>query len=97
MELSAQDLSDAANFMQSEAETHWRTFYLGVGRNKTLTVAQWCMSHLERHPHLTTEDLQQLAKNDARLKERCGSIWILLLGNLLIQLFMLWLRRRLDK
>lgn len=80
-------------------------------RERVSDLMEWCESAVIKHPkngmlkkpgatlhhNQIVEDLQNDLHKDEAIKQKCGSIFILLLGNLLIQLFILWLKRRLDE
>ena len=99
--LTEQEQDEAVSSMLGEMDR-------GGVNLKRLTVrilANWCLRQedvvteprVKENPEAVIEELQKLSKEDSELKQECGSIFILLLGNLAIQLFILWLKRRLDR
>jgi hypothetical protein len=88
--LTANDIDAAATFMQAEASKHWNTGKIRPDREKCSIVAQWAAD--EYSAGYTNEaELRLRARRSAYLKEKCGSIWLMLLGSLLINLFVRWL------
>lgn len=100
---SAADIDDATNAMMDEASQHFRFGLFTRKRERVRALAEWCSGFPNIH-YATSEgvrywavkNLRSKAAHDAELKEKCGSIFIMILANLLIQLFILWLKRRLD-
>lgn len=98
-DLTAADLSDATTYMQVEAEKRWYAGYRQPNRKRTLLVAQWCRDELIRNDGrtFTPDELYRLAQTDTHFVDQVGSIWLMLLGKLLIELFLLWLANRKEK
>ena len=93
LKLGTRELAEAAEFMQREASLHWRSGKMRPNRSKCCAVALWAKNQYAEG--ITDEaELFKRLKNDRFLIDQCGSIWLLLLGNLLIQLFIRWLNNR---
>ena len=93
--LTAQDINAAAEFMQAESSKHWSTGKMRPNRKKCVIVAQWAAD--EYAAGYTNEaELRLRAKRSTYLKKKCGSIWIMLIGSLLINLFVKWLFSKRD-
>ena len=97
LKLGTRELAAAAEFMQRGASLHWRSGRMRPNRSKCFAVALWMKNHYDAEADRYSsgrDALVKQAKNDKFLQDQCGSIWLLLLGQLLIRLFILWLEQR---
>jgi hypothetical protein len=94
--LTANDIDAVATFMQAGAAKHWRTYLKDADRPRVRFIARCCDAAITPDwrvcgPAQLEADLKDEVLKAQFVKDRCGSIWIMLLGSLLINLFVRWL------
>jgi hypothetical protein len=88
------DHNECAEEVCKEAAKHWSGFCRPSFR-KVRKLVQWVEREFNAG-YTDPDELYARAKNSSELGEQFGSIWLLLLGNLLISLIVLWIRKKWD-
>ena len=104
--LTASDMAAAVTFMQAEARKTIRGKLLRPDHDQCEAVADYCYWNMTQNPRLThlngkawspnekADYMASLMYVDKPLRKKFGSIWLMLLGSLLITLFVRWLFSR---